>query len=89
MPWNLDRIDARTGLDDTFNYTATGEGTTVYVVDTGVRISHTEFAHANGTAGSRASYGYDFVDNDANADDCQGCGVVLAPRSLATTPTPY
>ena len=89
MPWNLDRIDAHSGLDDTFNYTATGEGTTVYVVDTGVRISHTEFAHANGTAGSRASYGYDFVDNDANADDCHGCGVVLAPRSLATTPTPY
>ena len=35
VPWNLDRIDAHSGLDDTFNYTATGEGTTAMgAVDT-------------------------------------------------------
>jgi subtilisin family serine protease len=73
VPWNLDRIDARDGLDGSFTYTATGEGVTIYVIDTGVRITHEEFAHADGSAGSRASYGYDFVDDDYNADDCHGC----------------
>jgi subtilisin family serine protease len=39
----------------------------VYVIDTGVRISHHEF-------GGRASYGWDFVDNDATAQDENGHG---------------
>jgi hypothetical protein len=73
VPWNLDRIDARDGLDGSFTYTATGEGVTIYVIDTGVRITHEEFARADGEAGSRASYGYDYVDDDYNADDCDGC----------------
>jgi len=75
VPWNLDRIDSRFGLDDTYNYTATGEGVSIYVVDTGVRVTHAEFGHADGSPGSRATSAYDFVDDDSNADDCDGCGV--------------
>ena len=92
VPWNLDRIDARSGLDGSFSYTATGEGVTIYVIDTGVRITHEEFAHADGSAGSRASHGYDFVDSDPDADDCHGCvsrretQKLLAPSCLSLTP---
>jgi subtilisin family serine protease len=41
------------------------------VIDTGIRISHTEIA-------GRASYGYDFVDGDATASDCNGHGTHVA-----------
>ena len=78
-PWNLDRIDARDGLDDSFSYSATGAGVTIYVIDTGVRVTHSEFAHADGSPGSRASSAYDFVDNDYDADDCDGCGLRPCP----------
>ena len=40
----IDRVDSRTGRDNTYNYgTATGAGTRIYVLDTGVRISHNDF----------------------------------------------
>ena len=43
MPWGLDRIDGRTGLDGKFTYTKTGSGVRVYVVDSGVNRSHLAF----------------------------------------------
>jgi subtilisin family serine protease len=42
-----------------------------YIIDSGVRITHQQFQ-------GRASYGYDFVDNDAVADDCLGHGTHVA-----------
>jgi len=44
---------------------------TAYIIDTGIRMSHTQF-------GGRASSGYDFVDNDSNANDCHGHGTHVA-----------
>ena len=40
---------------------------TAYVVDTGIRLTHKQF-------GKRAKSGYDFVDSDKNAKDCEGHG---------------
>lgn len=78
-PWGLDRIDQRTNnLGDTYKYDATGQGVTVYVLDSGVRISHDQF-------GGRASYGYDAVDNDNVASDCLGHGTHVAGTIAGST----
>jgi subtilisin family serine protease len=45
MPWGIDRIDSRTGLDVKFTYSNTGEGVRVYVVDSGVNASHPAFGN--------------------------------------------
>ena len=42
--WGLDRIDQSGGtLDNHFRYGSTGAGVDIYVLDTGIRRSHTEF----------------------------------------------
>ena len=70
--WGLDRIDQhKLPLTGTFTYTNTGAGVTAYVLDTGIRLSHVEF-------GGRATSGWDFVDNDADASDCNGHGTHVA-----------
>ncbi|MCP2165244.1 Serine protease, subtilisin family [Goodfellowiella coeruleoviolacea] len=70
--WGIDRIDQRAlPLSTTYTYSTTASNVTAYVIDTGVRASHSQF-------GGRASSGYDFVDDDTNTDDCQGHGTHVA-----------
>ena len=44
MPWGLDRVDSRTGRDNTFTYTTDGTGVKAYVVDSGVNALHGDFS---------------------------------------------
>jgi subtilisin family serine protease len=79
-PWGLDRIDqARLPLSRTYTYPDTAGGAaTVYVIDTGVRITHTQIS-------GRAAYGYDFVDGDTTAQDGNGHGTHVATTVAGTT----
>jgi subtilisin family serine protease len=70
--WGLDRIDQRSrSMSRTYTPTDDGWAVTAYVIDTGIRISHTEF-------GGRARYGWDFVGGDGVASDCEGHGTHVA-----------
>ncbi|MFB6847759.1 S8 family peptidase [Streptomyces sp. NPDC056373] len=79
-PWGLDRIDqASLPLSGTYTYPdSAGSGVTVYVIDTGVRITHQEIS-------GRASHGYDAVDGDNNASDGNGHGTHVATTIAGTT----
>jgi len=70
--WGLDRIDQRSATGDkTYLYDTTGRGVTAFVLDTGIRSQHSQF-------GGRVSSGYDFVDGDRVASDCNGHGTHVA-----------
>ncbi|MFC5216402.1 S8 family peptidase [Streptomyces coerulescens] len=78
--WGLDRIDqANPPLDRSYTWPeSAGAGVTVYVIDTGIRISHKDF-------GGRASYGWDFVGNDRTAGDGNGHGSHVAATVAGRT----
>lgn len=66
--WGLDRSDQNDlPLDREYNYTKDGTGVTAYVVDTGIRKTHSDF-------GGRASYGFSSIDDGNGANDCHGHG---------------
>jgi len=65
-PWGLDRIDQRNRpLNAQYNYNWTGSGVRVYVIDTGIRTSHSQF-------GGRASNVFDAFGG--SGADCNGHG---------------
>ena len=69
--WGLDRIDQeKLPLSGTYTYRSAAN-VTAYVLDTGIRIGSKEFD-------GRARNGYDFIDNDKVAQDCNGHGTHVA-----------
>jgi hypothetical protein len=77
--WGLDRVDQPAGALDG-SYTAPaggGRGTTIYVIDSGVRTGHRDF-------GGRARSGWDFVDDDPVAQDGDGHGTHVAATAAGT-----
>jgi len=70
-PWGLDRIDQQSPRLSGAYTAGSASAVTTYVIDTGIRISHRDF-------GGRASYGWDFVDHDPDAGDCNGHGTHVA-----------
>ena len=69
-PWGLDRIDQHNlPLNATYNYNWTGSGVRVYVIDTAIRTSHTQF-------GGRAAAVFDALGG--TGQDCNGHGTHVA-----------
>jgi subtilisin family serine protease len=70
--WGIDRVDQRAlPLSTTYTYSTTASNVHAYIIDTGILTTQTQF-------GGRASSGFDFVDNDSNATDCNGHGTHVA-----------
>lgn len=83
--WGLDRIDqADLPLSKSYTYPNTGAGVNVYILDTGIRLTHNDF-------GGRAQYvpnglGGNFVgDSRSNAADCHGHGTHVAGTAAGSS----
>jgi subtilisin family serine protease len=70
--WGLDRIDqAALPLDNSYTYGATGAGIKAFVIDTGIRSTHTQFA-------GRVAPGFSAVNDGNGTNDCAGHGTHVA-----------
>jgi len=79
--WGLDRIDARRGLDNVYHYSSTGSGVNVYVIDSGILDTHSEFTNriGNGYSAYTVGDGYD------DTSDCNGHGTHVSGTIAGTT----
>jgi subtilisin family serine protease len=70
--WGLDRIDQRSRpLDSSYEYASDGAGVNVYIIDSGIRGTHTEF-------GGRAVGAFTTVSDGRGTSDCTGHGTHVA-----------
>ena len=68
--WGLDRIDQRTSTPtSSYSFATNGSGVSVYVIDTGIYTSHTQFT-------GRVRVGFDAFSG--NGIDCNGHGTHVA-----------
>ncbi len=67
--WGLDRIDQRAlPLNGTYVYNTTASGVHAYIIDTGIRRTHTEFG------GRVSATGYTAISDGNGTNDCNGHG---------------
>lgn len=70
--WGLDRVDQRAHpLNGLYGYDFTGLGVNVYILDTGIRITHQDF-------GGRAFGALDAIRDGNGTNDCHGHGTHVA-----------
>jgi len=76
--WGLDRVDqVDLPLNDSYVFEGTGAGVNIYIIDSGIELTHADF-------GGRAHYipwinsGNFYNDGQKDADDCYGHGTPVA-----------
>ena len=70
--WGLDRIDQRNlPQDGGYTYNTTASNVTVYVIDTGILATHSQF-------GGRVRSGYSAINDGRGSSDCNGHGTHVA-----------
>ena len=76
--WGIDRIDQNDlPLSGTYTYPASS-GVHAYIIDTGMRGTHSEFS-------GRVGNGYDAINDGNGTNDCQGHGTHVAGTVGGTT----
>jgi subtilisin family serine protease len=77
--WGLDRVDQRAlPLSGSYSYNQTGAGVHAYVIDTGLRATHAQFA-------GRVGNGFTAVNDGQGTNDCNGHGTHVAGTVGGTT----
>lgn len=70
--WGIDRIDQRAlPLSNSYTFTDSGAGVKAYIIDTGIRRTHSELS-------GRATSGYTSISDGRGTDDCNGHGTHVA-----------
>jgi subtilisin family serine protease len=77
--WGLDRIDQRNlPLNNAYTYPNTASNVNIYILDTGVRLTHNDF-------GGRAFTGFDAITSGGSASDCHGHGTHVAGTAAGSS----
>ncbi|WNG38700.1 S8 family serine peptidase [Archangium violaceum] len=77
--WGIDRIDQPSlPLNKTYNYNFDGTGVHAYIIDTGMRLTHSQFS-------GRMGSGFDAITAGGTGADCHGHGTHVAGTVGGTT----
>ena len=77
--WGLDRIDQQNlPLDGNYTYNATGSGVKAYIIDTGIRATHTQIA-------GRVISGFTAINDGLGTNDGNGHGTHVSGTVGGTT----